>query len=179
MRKNRSDNNHLIVIEQQLVDVNRNLHREAPFRQAADFFRRDNSHAFQRRRLVPCMIKEPHGSILIAPLRFGNFQPRANGRLTHRLMRSQRDQHVKLPAYFPYLPVQRLKNQTDGGGSRPVRNNEEYPLVPIFIFRTNLLHQLRDHFPRHRRAFRSGPKKHFIHKRNVIDSGAMSPSTRG
>jgi hypothetical protein len=101
VRKNRPDDDHLVVIKKHPVNFHRHIHRKQPPGQFADLLGIQRSDPFQRRRIVPGMIEETDGPIFFPAFLLGDFQPSTNGRFTHRLMRSQRNQHV---AGFGDLP---------------------------------------------------------------------------
>jgi len=63
MREHRADDDHLVIVEDQLVDFDRHVQGEQAVGQFADFIRREPANLPERSGIVPLMVEEPDGGV--------------------------------------------------------------------------------------------------------------------
>ena len=142
VRKHRPDDDDLVVIEQHVVDLHRHVHREQAVGQFADFIGGERADLFQRRGIVPLVIEEFYLAVGFLPFLLRNFQPLANGRLVHRLMRAQGDEHVEGLLGFRALFEKNPRGTSHRRGARAIRHDEQHPFAAIILRRTGPRYKL-------------------------------------
>src|SRR5437867_12070235 len=95
MGKDRADNDDLVVVEDQPVDLHRHIQGEQAAGEVGNLLGSYRADLNQRLRLVPSVIEEANAAKAALALGSRDFQPPANRFLAHRLMRAQRNQHIK------------------------------------------------------------------------------------
>ena len=161
MRKHGTDDDDLVVVEDAFVDLDRHVQFHAALGQFARVRLGKRADGAQRGGIVPLVIEAAHVAIGARALGGGDFQPPANRRLTHRLVRAQRDENVERARHRAELPVQRLKHQPHRRGARAVGDDEQHLLPAIRVGGTGLGDEVGDAGRGDGGTFRSGGSEHF------------------
>ena len=127
--KDRPTDDKLVVIENQFVDRHRHVHAQQAAAEMLDLGGRDDAQRAEGGRVFPVMVENAHSGIAASHLLSRRSQPPLDRLIRHRLVRSQRDQHVQRSDALRQQVVQQAKHQVDGAAARAVGDDQQHALA--------------------------------------------------
>src|SRR5437899_12298292 len=85
MRKNRTNDDNLVVIEQLSIDFHQHLHRKEAAGYLVYLLCFERPDLFKLGRIIPGMIEEPHAFIVLSTFFLRDFETFTNRSFAHRL----------------------------------------------------------------------------------------------
>ena len=125
VRKDRSADEHMIVFGGPPVQRHGYVLMQAPARDVGDVARGDGPEKRERGRIVPPMVEDVAGPR--AAVDDGPANERAELRIVHRRVRSQRNKIVERRDPPAQLPLEQLEHQRHRHRARAVGNDHEHP----------------------------------------------------
>lgn len=132
VRKDGADDEDGIVIEEESIDFDRDIHGEEPTAQVVDFCGGDYAEGGEGLRIVPGMVEKAGGGVGRPALIEGNFEALADGLLVHGRVGAESDNDVERGGSWVELAVEFLKDRSDRSGAGEIGDDAKDSLaIPV------------------------------------------------